>query len=295
MISLKKKMQILESLEKASFDYETIPEYLSYASVAGLYRPILKAIFSNLILLDTQISASYDLLLEEEWEQLFMTYSTPVSDSGSELLEKVECLSVNFSRCLNEIDKPEHKIEDVLEILNPIFKNKTRNMQFLLFKIAKNRPRHVFGYLMARLRKDPRVYAPFYCSLLARLKLDDNEEMRAFKLRCVNAYVNNFRSRKLSKNLESAVLGQFLLYILCFNVGYFTMIPGIKEDVDRLFELEVYTLMNKDVVDRFCDIFGYKLMGFESSKNDCVFSFPFDFPICPSIQDLVQADFNEFS
>lgn len=305
-MSLKKKLQILELLDKNVFDYEKIQELLSYASIPGLTKPILKSIFHNLVLLDTQVSASYDLLSEEEWDSLEYSYETPPdsltqchdtcgnSIQDNNIRNKIEILNTNFPIFLEELSK--NKIENILDILIPIFKNKTKNMQFILFKIAKIFPRHVFGYLMAKVKSEPRVYAPFYCSLLARLKIDNIDN--TFKLRCHIAYVKHLKSLKISKNLDFIVLSQYLLYSLCFNREFFNESKDLIDDIHRA---GVFSYMSKDVVDRFCnifnyyDVFKYKISAIENNRNECLQSFPFDYPICKAIQQEIDCDYVAFT
>lgn len=297
MFNLKEKMAILESLNKTVFDYDKIPEYLTYTSVPELSKPILKKIFSKLVLLDTEISAAYDILPEDDWEALFSSYDTPLPESSVVLKQNIERLSVNFSKILAELGK--NKIEDVLDILGPVFRNKTRNIQFVLFKIAELHWSHVFGYLLAKVRKDPRVFAPFYCSLLARLEIPGDAGVCAangsFKRRCFAAYFKHFGSLTLSKNIECVVLAQNLLYVLCFNKDYFHESSDVKTAINRIFGAGLPRAMNRNVVDRFCDIFKYKHSASERSKYECLYSFPFDWPICKAVQNSIARSYVHFN
>lgn len=293
-MDLKRKLQVAEALKKNPFEHHRIPEFLSCTHVPELRRAILTTVLKNLVLLDTEVSASYDLLTEQEWHSLFQAYSTPLPESYAQLKEKVESLSSSFTRLRDELSKPLYSIEEILQSFSSIFKNKTRNMQFLLFLVAKQYPRHVFGFLMAQIRKDPRLYAPFFASLFVRLRLPDSEESLGLKSRCINAYVAFLRTKKLSRTTDSVVLYQFLLYIFCFDSSYYEAVPGIQADIESMFRHDLPGAMNKDVVDRFCDMYGHKYPMVEHDISEWLLSFPFDVPICPAIMSAIEPDYRTF-
>lgn len=294
-MNLKQKIKILEELEAKNFDYQKIPEYIAYSNIPGLLKPVLTAVVKHMVVLDTQISAAYDLADEDEWENhISQAYSTPQSlnEDKIEIMGKIKLLTDNFSRLCKILDSPDMKSEDILEIVEEIFKNKTKNIQFILFRIAKSRPKHVFGYLMAKLRKYPLVYAPFFCSLLVRLRLEDTD----FKLRCAKIYFKHIESLGNEKTMVNGLLVQFMLYILCFNKNYINELPGINEFLKKtVFEAELYMTMNRDILDMFCQIFGYEIKCFESVDFECIHYFPFDAPICSKIYDIIKDDFVVFS
>lgn len=284
MVSLKQKIEILESLDKVPFNYDRIPEYLEHTQIPEMAKPILKNILTKLTLLDTQITASYELTSEDDWQALFSNYETPLSQASLEIKHKIDLLSINFLKIFDELKK--HSIEPVLDILSCIFKNKTRNIQFLLFKMAIMHPNAIFGYLISKAKKDPQIYVPFYCSLLVRLKFDED-----LKIRCFSAFFKLISGLKMSKNIDYIVISQYLLYILCFNKDQLSKNVAIKDFVDRIFKSGLTSLMNRMVVDNFCDIFGYKCAVFHSFKNECLYFFPFDMPICKNIQDAIADEY----
>ncbi len=293
MMNLKEKIKILKDMETNNFDYKKIPEFLSLSRINGLFKPIITAIINNLIILDTHISAVYDLVPDEEWKSYFTDSDVPIvcSAEDDEIFEKIKILISNFPVLYEYLNNDDIPTEDIIDILQEIFNNKTRNIQFLLFKIAKKRPKHIFGYLMAKLRKFPKIYTPFFCSLLVRLKLDDVD----FKIRCVKIYFNHVYNLKLEKNIDTALMIQFLIYILCFNQNYYYDIDGIKPFIDEVFESSLTSIMNKDIINMFCKIFNYKVKPFENNLMECMYYFPFDAPVCPSIYESIEDDFIHFA
>lgn len=287
MADLRQKIEILEQLNSNTFDYNRVPEYLAHTGIPGLAKPVLKSILSKLILLDAQVSASYDCLPEDEWAALFSGYDTPLPEPVMELRQKIEWLSANFTIFFAELKKLGPA--QILEIVAPLFKNKTHNIQFIFFKAAGLFPRELLGFLVAKMRREPRVYTPFCASLLARLRTDED-----VKGRCFSHFVKHLRGLKPSKNAEYVVVAQSLLYLLCFNKEYFTKHADAKAAVDDIFSAGIPSHMNKSVVDRFCDIFDYKCLIFEGTKSECLHTFPFDMPICKAIQDAVVEDYIAF-
>lgn len=294
MLSLKQKMQVLESVKETPFKFDKVPDYLKYVRERGMGRIILTRIFEQLVALDAEISANYDLLSEDEWNELFAMYSTPLPEASAELSAKIGVFSMNFSYFCDELFKPASKIKDILEITSTVYANITRNVQFVVFKAAMAQPKHVFGYLMTYLRKHPKTYAPFFSSLLVRLRLDhagcgDEEE---FRLKCVRLYAEYARTRIPGASLDALVLGQHLLYILCFFPEYRESLPVVRECVDAIFDSKMACRMNADVIGRFSALHKYTVDECVEDTAEVLHFFPFDAPVCPAVYDIIRDGYN---
>ncbi|KAI5169968.1 hypothetical protein PAEPH01_1136 [Pancytospora epiphaga] len=289
MLSLKEKLKILDAVNSKAFSYSRMPEYLDYTADPSLIKPLLKRIFSCLVLLDTEISASHDILEDDDWDSLFNIYDTPLSADLAKLKTDITLFTsvfntfyqILFSKC---------NIEDIFDIITPLFKNKTRNIQFLLFKLPVPGRSKLFGFLLARLRKEPRVYAPFYCSLIARWAIGDD-----LKNRCIGAYMRYFQSLTLTKSLDCTVSAQYLLYLFCFNREYFNSSEEAKGAVCKIFSLGLHKGMNEGVLEKFCGLYGYKYSNGTCNVPECLNFFPFDWPICKDIQELIADEYIQYS
>lgn len=284
--TLKEKVEMLKSLEKVPFDCSLIPHYLDYTPDPGMAKPILKKIVKKLVEVDAYICAFYDVLPEEEWENACTDYDTPNDTPGqnADLKSKLSILNLNFVRVYEGLK--ELKIESALDVLGPIFKVRTRNAQFLLFLLARDFPNQIFGFLLSKLKRDPKTFGPFFSSLLVRLDFDAE-----LKQKCVQAFYRHFNTLKPTKTTNYLVLAQNLLYILCFREFSLADTPV---PVKRLFEGELVPLMNKNIIAKFCDIHGQKAPAMCSLKNECLYLFPFDPPISKPIIDLVEEWFVVF-
>lgn len=286
-MDLKKKLEILESFEKSPFDYSKLPEYIKSAENHQIKKHVLSAVLKKLILLDTQISASYEIMSEEDWEMLHSIMDTPLPQHFSDTRKNLDILSENFAIFCEAIKTA--KVEDMLQILSQIYKYKTKNVQFVIFKMAEVYPKQVFGYMLNNMRKDPKVYAPFFCSLLVRLDIDE-----VLKKKCINAYLKHFQTIKANDSIEFVLFGQFLLYMCCFKHEIFEE-EGVKKIVDNIFKSNSASYMNRKIVDMFCELFGYKNVIFKSYRNECLYSFPFDPPVCKKVLEIVQSKYIIFN
>lgn len=293
-LTLKEKMAILEALKATPFDFNRISEFLSYSHWPDLQYSILEKVVTQLMELDTFISASYELLAEEEWEQVDIECSTPggsppysqqpveKKSSIEELKEKLGILNKNFQltfECLKDL-----KAITALKICSDFFKVKTRNIQFFIFLLAKEYPEVVFGYLLANLKKSPQRYCPFFSSLLVRLNFDGN-----LKNKCYLAFLKYLDNLKPSKTINYLIIAQSLLYIHCFKE--FQLCETSIKKIKMIFEDGYSILMNKIVVEKFCEIHDYKITAFKSFKNECLYMFPFDLPVSKLIVDCLGEDY----
>lgn len=316
MLSTREKLAILSSLNKSEFAYESIREYFQYLNEPSLFQPILKCITSQLVRIDTQIAAAYDSLSEEEWDDICAVSTSEQVDDElnhkySDIIAKIRFFSEFYPRFLNLLVRMD--INDVFKILVPLFKNKTKNIQFVLFHLASLFPRNVFGFLMSSVRKDPKTYAPFYCSLLARLDMENS-----LRTRCFTLYFEFVSKMKMAATPNFILSAQYFLYALCYERDAF-FFDGVKLWVDTLFSTKLPSLMNRDVVEKFGSLFEplrfrsqtpdseESSLGFGSIKQHkqkvkdtsyhCkVFKshepfispyFPFDRPICPSVDQTI--------
>lgn len=279
--TLREKIEMLRSLENIPFDCSLIPRYLDYASDSDMAKHILKKVVKKLVEIDAHICASYDVLPEDEWESICASCDTLEQDA--DLKNKLSILNSNFLSVYQSLRKL--KIETALDVLGPIFKIRTRNVQFLLFLLARDFPNHVFGFLISKLKRDPKTFCPFFSSLLVRLDFDAE-----LKQKCAQAFYRHFSTLKPSNGVDYLVVAQSILYILCFKEFPFSS----TSMVEKLFEEELVPLMNKNIVLKFCEIYGQKVPVMRSLRNECLYLFPFDLPITKPIIGLVEQYFVVF-
>lgn len=289
MSSLKDKVAILKSLESEPFDSSKIDEFLKHAIVPDMASPILKRILKYLIDVDSQISASFELIDDEEWELLVSNQAT-VIDEHFDLKTKIDCFTMHFFSFLNTLENNE--ISLILEILSFIFEVRTKNVQFILFLIAKKYPKQVFGFLLSKMKKLPTIYTPFFCSLLVRLKFD-----KELKIKCFQAFQRHLTSQKPSKCIQYIVLLQSFMYVLCFRD--FEAGEETIKCIKTANSLILFPLLNKDIVNKFLTLpvigkLNFKEPVFHSLSNNCLYFFPFDLPIIPAIKEMVESDFINF-
>lgn len=284
--SIQEKVEVLKSLESPSFDYSLIPRYLDYASDSCMAKPILKKIVKKLVEVDAHICAFHDVLPEEEWEDACADHDTSEDSSrqDAELRNKLSILNQNFVGVYESLRRL--RIETALDILGPVLKVRTRNVQFLLFLLAKDFPNQVFGFLIAKLKRDPKTFGPFFSSLLVRLDFDAE-----LKQKCAQALYRHFGTLKPSNAAEYVVLSQSILYILCFREF---SLGDAAVQVRRLFEEETVSLMNRNIVAKFCEIHGKKIPTMHSLGNECLYLFPFDLPVSRSVAAIVEEHFVSF-
>lgn len=287
MATLKDKIAILKSLESNPFDQTRITEYLSYAIVPDMTCPILKRLLSYLIECDCQISALFELISDESWANL-VSDRPSATDENFDLRTKIDCLAMHFNSVYEILDNNE--ISLALNVLSALFEVKTRNIQFLIFILAKKHLKQVFAFLLTKMKKLPTVYTPFFCSLLVRLKFDAE-----LKAKCFQAFQRHLLSKSPSKNIQYLVLLQSYMYVICFK--------GFEIDEESLKHIKkaysFFGLLNKDVVLKFMEIpiiANLKLKDpvFHSLANTCFYFFPFDLPIIPQIKARVESDFVNF-
>lgn len=321
MLSSKEKMDIIRKLDAKCFDYTTLTKYMTHISEPGLTVPLLRSICIRLVQLDSQISAAYEFFTQQEWDQLCSASTEEDTAEGSlhehrDVVQKIRLFCECYPAFLKALqDQP---AECTLRILAPLFRNKTRNIQFVLFHLAKSAPRVAFGFLMNKVRKDSRTYAPFYCSLIARLDMD-----ASLRTRCISVYFDHLSKLQMSNCPDFLVPAQFFLYILCFHRETFSM-KGVRAWLDKLFSTTIPGGMNRHVVEQFGVIVeplvsrtftpdstdnsldechrkntdavsnnilystSYHCKAIKSVQCDSLYYFPFDRPICTAIDRLIE-------
>ena len=289
MTSLKNKVEILKSLESEPFDSARIDDYLKYAIVPDMANPILKRILKYLIDSDSQISASYELISDEDWD-LLVSDKPSVVNEHFDLKTKIDCFTMHFVAFYEILDNNE--ISLILEILIFIFEVKKKNIQFLLFLTAKKHPKQVFGFLLSKMKKLPAIYTPFFSSLLVRLKFD-----KELKNKCFQAFKRHLLAQKPSKTIQYLILLQSYMYVLCFKD--FMVDEESLNCIKMAQTHSLLPLLNKDVVRKFLSIphiekHNFKDPVFHSLPNTCFYCFPFDLPIIPLIKEKIEQDFINF-
>ncbi|ELA41129.1 uncharacterized protein VICG_01828 [Vittaforma corneae ATCC 50505] len=307
-MSLKEKVEILKSLQESTLDPSKLQEYLKYTSIPGLSVPILKKVLEYLTDLDSQISASYEILSDEDWERV-ISGECSILDKNFDVKTKIDCFEMYF-KLFYEI-LVSNDISSVLDILAPLFKIKTKNIQFLILLVAKSNPKPVFGYVLSNLKKAPLIYCPFFSSLLVRLNFDFE-----IKQKCLAVFLRYISENKPSNSVQYLLLLQSLMYILCFkefSTAFMSESDVLKADnshekqtaiidVDRIWELikkgeemNSFAYLNRDVVSKFCEIYKLKEPAYHAPKNGLFSFFPFDLPVIPGIEKVIQNDYITFN
>lgn len=305
--SLKEKIEILKSLQESTLDPSKLHDYFKYTSVPGLSVPILKKVLEYLTDLDSQISASYETLSDEDWERI-VSGESGILDKNFEVKTKIDCFEMHF-RSFYEI-LMNSDTSSTLDVLSPLFRVRTKNIQFLVFLVAKHNPRAVFGYLLSNLKKSPLIYSPFFNSLLVRLNFDFE-----IKQKCLMALFRYCSECKPSSSIQYLLLIQGLLYILCFKEFSREALKASTLEYDggdekhtsticfgriwtlvrKAEEMRLFAYLNRDVVSRFCEIYGLKEPAYHAPKNGLFSFFPFDLPVIPGIKKLIENDYISFN
>jgi hypothetical protein len=200
----------------------------------------------------------------------------------------MNCLESNYQNLLDQIKK--HNLRTILNIVNPIFQYETKNLQFILFQVAAEYPAQIFGYLLSKTKKNPLQYTPFYCSLLVRLRFSQD-----IKDRCINAFFKYALEKKVDNTIESAMVFQFVLYILCFNRAFYRTNEEITDLVTRIFSTGPASLMNRDILSEFQNIFSINIDIRQQVQKRQLSRFPFDPPISTAVLNEISKDYLEFN
>jgi hypothetical protein len=284
MLTYKEKLEFLENLRGAPMDLASTEATIDYASDDVLAKPILSSIVKELTDLDAHISVMSDLLSPEEWEKAAAECEAPVEDENGKLRANIRV----FLSVYRHLDRSIHcfKLEDALDVLKGMMHSKTKNVQFLLFRLCLRHPRAVFRFLFQILGSNPTLYLPYLASLIVRCRVDE-----ALRRQCIAAYILYVRSLKRSNNIQYVAACQFLLYIACFR---HETVGDASDLVEYIFSSGLARYMNRRVVDVFCGLFGYECRLFFSYDHDCMYYFPFDPPILQGVADLIIDCYIEF-
>lgn len=297
-LTAKEKIAILKSLEDPNLDPSKIQEYLKYLEIPSLSTPILKKFLDFLINLDSQISAFYETLSEEDWENV-ISPNCSVLDSNFDLKTKIDCFEMHFKSfytSLKDLNSQENDLENITTVFNifePLFKIKTKNIQFLIFLFSKKNPKYAFGSLLSKIKKSPLIYCPFFSSLLVRLKFDIE-----LKRKCLLVFYNHIQSITPSDSVQYLILLQGFAYILCFkefSENITDLLKNLPNFISKIEELNLLGYLNKDVASRFCSFYNIKEPAYQKPKNEVFYFFPFDLPVIPGISQMIEEDYVVFS
>ncbi|KAM0680497.1 hypothetical protein GINT2_001185 [Glugoides intestinalis] len=281
VISLKEKIIVLKAIKSPTLSPETLFEYLKFADLPEMAIPILSKTLSHLIDIDAQISAMYKTFSDDQWEMLFSENGVSICDN-LEAKALIDCFFQQFLLVNEKLLTADSST--VIKVLAPIFKVRTKNIQFLAFLIAKDNPKQILGYLLSKTKTSPLVYSSFLASLLVRLKID-----KSIKNRCFDAFSGFVVKEAPSSTVLYLLLLQNLLYILCFKD--FTPSPPVLDTIKKAYDQDLFGLLNKEVVSRFCSIHGFKEPSYLPMKSESFQFFPFDLPIIPNLAELIQNDY----
>lgn len=274
MLTCREKVEILKNFQADPTDTKLANIIINCSQSKILSRTILQAIISKLTELDVYISVMYNVVSEETWEAVTSEYDTPLESGYSQLKVDIRTFLDLYNYVEDNISK--FSFGDILDVFKSSLTTEVKNMQFILFKLCKDHPQEVMKDLFNAMVKDPISFIPVVVSLLVRCNFDEK-----IKIRCCNAYFAYLNTLKPSESLHFILACQSFLYILCFKKEMF---KKYKSFVDLLFSKGIPKYMNKQVVDVFCDIFGYTWNNYLSFKNDCLNAFVFDLPVLRAIE-----------
>ncbi|ADM12203.1 uncharacterized protein Eint_090740 [Encephalitozoon intestinalis ATCC 50506] len=283
-LTYKERLEFLESLRKAPIDLSVADRMVLYAHDRTLMRPTIQSLVRELTNLDAYISVMHGILTQDEWDEVVSDYDTPIEGGHAKLREKIKLFLFAYENLDNAIY--DFKIDEVFKAFETSMLSRTRNIQFLLFKLCHRNPQAVFGFLLELVRKNPIAFLPYLSSLIVRCKVD--EGLKAMYVQDYQAYV---RSYGKSLSIQSVAAHQCLLYISCFRRE---SVADAKDIIERIFSSGMARYMNKNVVEMFCELFDYECKEFSSHDHDCLYFFPFDLPILEEVAGSIHEFYIHF-
>lgn len=283
-LTYKERLEFLESLKKTPIDLAVADRMVLYARDRALMRPTLLSLVKELTNLDAYISVMHGILTQDEWDEAISDYDTPIEGSHAGLREKIKMFLFGYENLSDAIH--DFKIDEVLKAFEVSLLSKTRNIQFLLFRLCCRNPQAVFGFLFKLTYKNPTVYLPYLSSLIVRCRIDEG-----VKSGYIQDYLSYVRSLSRSRSILYVSACQCLLYISCFRREIFM---AAKDVIDQIFDSGIARYMNRNVVEMFCDLFGYECKMFSSYDHDCLYFFPFDLPILEKVGDGAHESYVHF-
>lgn len=282
MISFKNKIQILKTLKTEHLDLSEVDKYLDLLKCKSLTSPVLDKIIESLIDLDVQMTAIYESVTDEDWLDITSDYDTPIDKQDYCTVRENIKLFVSTYKALEEI-MTQLDLNILFSSLKKIPLCKTSSLQFLFFSIALYKPNPVLHFFLDNIKDKPCVYIPYFVSLVCRLSKDTSK--------AIQKYIEWVRTLKKGKNLTYVQATQGLMYLSCFKKEY---IEECRDIFHYVFSGNIYTLMNPNVVEKFCTLSPYDFKYFRSLENVSLYFFPFDKSILETIHELYEDDYVEF-
>ncbi|AFM98970.1 hypothetical protein EHEL_090750 [Encephalitozoon hellem ATCC 50504] len=283
-LTYKERLEFLESLKKTPIDLAVADRMVLYAHDRTLMRPTLLSLVKELTNLDAYISVMHGILTQDEWDEVISDYDTPIEGSHANLREKIKMFLFAYENLSDAIH--DFNIDEVLKAFEVSLLSRTRNVQFLLFKLCCRNPQAVFGFLFKLARKNPTVYLPYLSSLIVRCKVDGE-----LKSTYIRDYISYVKSLSRAHSILSVAACQCLLYIACFRRE---VAVAARDIIEWVFDSGIARYMNRNVVEMFCELFGYECKVFSSYDNDCLYFFPFDLPILEKIGEGIHEFYIHF-
>ncbi|KAF9761742.1 hypothetical protein NGRA_2416 [Nosema granulosis] len=282
MISFKNKIQILKTLKTESLDLSEIDKYLGLLECKSLAAPVLDKLIETLIDLDVQMTAIYETVEEEDWQDIISDYATPIEKQTYRTVRENIKLFVASYTALEEIT-PKLDLNILFAALSKVPLCKTSTLQFLFFSIAIYKPTPVLCFFLDNIKDKPCVYVPYFVSFVCRISKDCSK--------AIESYIKWVRSLKKGKNLIYVQATQGLMYLCCFKKEY---IAPCSDIFNGVFRENIYSLMNPNVVEKFCSLTPYEFKLFRSLENVSLYFFPFDKSILDTIHELYEDFYVEF-
>ncbi|EOB13670.1 hypothetical protein NBO_64g0051 [Nosema bombycis CQ1] len=291
MISFKDKIQILRTLKTDDLDLTEVTKYLDLLKYKSLAGVVLDKHLDALTDIDTQMTAVYLSISDEEWIDLISDYDTPIEKpiqkpSYSFVRNNLK-IFINAYKALDQVI-PDLDLNILFNSLSKVLYCRTTSLQFLFFSVAKHKPNAVLHFLLDGVTSNPSVYIPYFVSFVSRFKFDCSKFIEKYCKWIRNLYKkSNFKT----KSLLHIQATQGLIYICCFRREF---IEKVKDLLDFIFSENICSFMNSNVVEVFCSLSGYKCNNFKSLDNHVLDLFPFDKSILQPIHELYEDYYVEF-
>ena len=282
MLTFKKKIELIKNLKTDTINLSNIDKYIEYMNHKIITKPIFKKIIFTLIDLDVYISSIYDSISEEDWNDIIISYDTPIDNPLYGIIrEKIQLFIVIYEKVDGYIKNIKTSV--LLDCFSKIPFYKTSTIQFLFFRLGLIRPKAVLYFFLENIKSNPIVYIPFFTSFVARCDIASYD--------AIYEYVDYVKQLKKGTSLNYVLATQGLLYICCFKRD---IINKCVEIFNYVFNNDIYKLMNSFLVETFCELFDYKFKNFESLENFSLYTFPFDKSIFQKIRNLYKDKYIEF-
>ena len=243
--------------------------------------PKIENLLKNLVEKDISLSIAYEFTSDDDWDIIQSPLDTPISSKELiEIKKQIKEFVKNFKLFRKAIKNL--KITEILRLFEKhVFLYKTKLIQFIIFEVACKNHKKIFPYIFNKIYASiyKKQYIPYYCSLLVRLKISDEQKLN---------YLDHYY--KYLTNNECVYNVQYFLYIMCF------MKISKYSDISKNFFLKYSNKIDYQIATVFADIYNLK-----NHKNylyrkegESLCQFPFDEPIILEISTIYEKYYKNF-